>query len=259
MIEIKLYKYVCNNPGFSQFYPVNSEKAFLEKAKNYQPVNFFDGLFNPFKEFDIERTNNLIVNKVFIEPKENLDLYYFTYRYKLCDIMDPWVGLTDGIFVSQKCLDIFTKHLNLPPVKIYPIFYKKKNKIISDYYFMYFYYGLRDSIDFKKSLFMLVPKFEVGNRRAEEYAIERDINFFSQANCLALIKGLTSTRFSIDYQKVVFPKGSISKYDIFPVHLLHDSELYLSEKFIEIYQKEGLTGLDLNRTFDKFWEDYHLA
>jgi hypothetical protein len=238
MVEIKLYKYVCNNPGFSQFYPRDSM------------------IGTPWREFKRERTNNLTINRKFVEPQAELDLFYFTYKYKLCDITDPYVNLTDGMFVSERCLDIFKKQLNLPPVKVYPIYYKKKDKIVSDYYFVYFYFGLSDSIVFDKSYFMISPSF--GSLGIEERAIEKKVQFkdikqfdFELRKLIVDEKNL-----GIYYQNIVFEKDTISKYDIFPIHLLNDSELYLSEKFMEIYQKEVLTGLDSNiRTFDKFFEE----
>jgi hypothetical protein len=210
---------------------------------------------DPWRHFNSEQTNNLIVNQKFVEPQAELDLFYFTYKYKLCDITEPYVNLTDGMFVSQRCLDIFTNRLNLPPVKIYPIYYKKKDKIVSDYYFVYFYFGLRDSIVFDKSYFIISPRF--GSLDVDERAIEKNVQFkdFQQFD-FERRKLRDEKNLGIYYQKIVFQKETISKFDIFPVHLLLDTELYLSEKFIEIYQKEKLTGIDWEgKEFNKFFEE----
>lgn len=235
MIRIKLFSCRTDSIGFSNFYPQNNEQ-------------------NIWKEFKKEQTNNFFIKKQFNEPQADLDLYYFTYQYKLKDIMDPFVNLHYGIFVSQKCLDWMKKYLNLPPVKIYPIHYKKKDKIVSDYFYIYFYFGLRDSIIFDQSFFLISPRF--GTLSIEERAVEKGGKFKSFQHFESEEKKfLTETDLGIYYQKILFQKDTISKYDIFPVYLL-DRNLYLSEKFVEMYQQECLTGLDSDfRVFDKFYEE----
>ena len=234
MTQLQLYRLFFNSAGFSRF---------IQGIDNY----------GPWRDFYSEQ-NKRIYYKTFSLPQIKPDLHYFNYQYKLTDIMKPFVGLMDGIFVSQKCLEIFQTQLRLPPHKIYPIYYKKKSKIVSDYYYIYFYFGLRDSIVFDKSYFMIGNQFDVGTKWFEDGVVDRNIQFKDLEHFESERRKYGDNNLGIDYQKIVFQKDSISEYDIFPVYLGVESDFYLSQKFIDVFEKEKLAGLDA-RPFDVFWEE----
>ena len=226
------------------YYPTNNFSRFMPRDKEV----------NPWGAFNSERGTN-IYNRIFAEPISEPDLYYFTYQYKLLDLMRPFSNLHDGLFISQKCLDIFQAELNLPPHKIYPIFYKKKNKIVSDYYYIYFYFGFRESIIFEKSYFMVDDPRADGIGFFEKAIIQRDVQFEDLNNFHSReFEEFYDKYLDLDYQKVVFPKNSVSTYDIFPVYLIVGSDFYLSDKFVEIFEREKMTGLT-TRPADCFWEE----
>ncbi len=233
MKQLKLSVFGPTGESFSNFYPTI--------VTDY---NFWSA-FNEEK-WKIMREGN------FREPTVAPDLHYFTYRYRLADIMYPYTNLTDGLFISQKCFDVFVSQLCLPPYKLYPIYYKKKGVIVSDYYYIYFYFGFRDSIVFEKSPFMYGEKYAHSNESFNQNAIERDIYFDDYQHFDTMRRELDNGMY--DTEKLVFKPNSISKYDIFPVYLQFDSELYLSEKFVEVYEKMGLTGLYL-KPFNYFFEE----
>jgi hypothetical protein len=230
MTQLKLFKLDFETAGFS---------GFIQGNNNY----------GPWKDFTSEQSNRIYYN-TFNPPQTEPNLHYFIYRYKLLDIMDPFVGLRDGIFVSQKCLEVLQAKLQLPPHKIYPIHYKKKSTIVSDYYFIYFYFGLRDSIIFEKSLFMSKKYFSVEEEIVCENIRFQDFQDFESK----LVSKYLDKDLKILFQKTAFQKSSVTKYDIFPVYLGVESSFYLSQKFIDVFEKEKLTGLDA-RPFDAFWEE----
>jgi hypothetical protein len=234
MTQLQLYRLFFESAGFSRF---------VQGANNY----------GPWRDFDSEQSKR-IYYKTFSPPQIEPDLHYFIYQYKLTDIMNAFVGLVDGIFVSQKCLEIFQKRLQLPPHKIYPVYYKKKSKIVSDYYYIYFYFGLRDSIIFDKSYFMIGDQFHVGKKKFEKEMIDINVQFKDLEHFESERRKHDDNNLGIDYQKIVFEKDSISKYDIFPVYLGIESDFYLSQKFIDLFESEKLTGLDA-RPFDAFGEE----
>lgn len=234
MTQLKLYRLFFETAGFSSFVPrPNTDR--WRAFKSEQSNQVYNNTFNP----------------PLIEP----DLYYFNYQFKLKDIMDTFPGLSDGIFVSQKCLEILQGQLRLPPHKIYTIHYKKKSKIVSDYYYVYFYFGLRDNILFEKSYFMIGDSFDVGKDDFEKSVVEKDVQYKDFEHFkIEWRRYALETKLGIDYQKIVFQRGCTSTFDIFPVYLGSESDFYLSQQFIDVFEKEQLTGLDA-RPFDAFWEE----
>lgn len=225
----------------------------------YPTNNFSRFILSPntkwgWKEFNAE-VDSYNYNNIFSEPKSEPDLYYFTYQYKLLDLMGQFANLPKGLFISQKCLEVFQTQLRLPPYKAYPIFYKKKDKIVSDYHYIYFYFGLRNSINYDKSFFKISDNSQVGDGFYDKVIVDKNVQFkdFDDFNN-RLFVDYFDKNLEIEYEHIVFTKDSISKFDIFPIYLGLESEFYLTDKFLEVFAKEKMTGLD-TRPFNSFEEE----
>jgi hypothetical protein len=102
---------------------------------------------------------------------------------------------------------------------------------------------------------MIGDSFDVGKDDFEKSVVEKDVQYKDfEYFKIEWRRYALETKLGIDYQKIVFQRGSTSTFDIFPVYLGSESDFYLSQQFIDVFEKEQLTGLDA-RPFDAFWEE----
>ena len=158
--------------------------------------------------------------------------YFYTSK-KLMDMERSAFRLNMGFFASAKFLE-FINELVISSYKPFEIFYKKRGKIYDDFCYIFFYSGLRQIIDFKKSTFS-INHFHTNELITENVRVHNVEDFFLQNRKLIL-----EFKHTLNFEKIYF-YDSILNFDLFPIYLT-GIDFYVSERFIEQFNIKKLTG-----------------
>lgn len=142
-----------------------------------------------------------------------------------------------GIIVSEKVVELFNK-INHCPLKFYPAEIMHKSVILNSYFWMHINSDYTDKINYSKSKFIILEnyKYEHGYIKIdsfEDYIKKKD----------KLISDNPDITLTIWGKELVLFK-EFADLDFFEIGKF-DSNLYISDLFLELILKNNLTGLTI--------------